>query len=78
MLGGGVENINKKFWDELIAYFPLIRHGPHRKQCAQQFLYCCMCSRCRNNVFTELLHSNNTRIHVQTHRLMGGIYEVCR
>jgi hypothetical protein len=22
--------INKKFWEELIAYFPLIRHGPHR------------------------------------------------
>jgi hypothetical protein len=24
--------INNKFWEELIAYFPLIRHGPHRKQ----------------------------------------------
>jgi hypothetical protein len=22
---------HKKFWEELIAYFPLIRHGPHRK-----------------------------------------------
>jgi hypothetical protein len=22
--------INKKFWEELIAYFPLIRHGPQR------------------------------------------------
>jgi hypothetical protein len=22
----------KKFWEELIAYFPLIRHGPHKKQ----------------------------------------------
>jgi hypothetical protein len=22
---------SKKFWEELIAYFPLIRHGPHRK-----------------------------------------------
>jgi hypothetical protein len=21
----------KKFWEELIAYFPLIRHVPHRK-----------------------------------------------
>jgi hypothetical protein len=21
----------KKFWEELIAYFPLIRHGPQRK-----------------------------------------------
>jgi hypothetical protein len=23
---------NKKFWEELIAYFPLIRHGLHRKR----------------------------------------------
>jgi hypothetical protein len=23
---------NKKFWEEIIAYFPLIRHGPHRKR----------------------------------------------
>jgi hypothetical protein len=23
--------INKKFWEELIAYFPVIQHGPHRK-----------------------------------------------
>jgi hypothetical protein len=23
---------NQKFWEELIAYFPLIRHGPHRKR----------------------------------------------
>jgi hypothetical protein len=22
---------DKKFWEELIAYFPLIQHGPHRK-----------------------------------------------
>jgi hypothetical protein len=24
--------INKKFWEELIAYFALIRQGPHRKK----------------------------------------------
>jgi hypothetical protein len=24
--------INKKFWEEVIAYFTLIRHGPHRKR----------------------------------------------
>jgi hypothetical protein len=23
---------NEKFWEELVAYFPLIRHGPHRKR----------------------------------------------
>jgi hypothetical protein len=22
-------NYNEKFWDELISYYPLIRHGPH-------------------------------------------------
>jgi hypothetical protein len=25
------EKSNKKFWEELIAYFPLIRHGLHIK-----------------------------------------------
>jgi hypothetical protein len=32
--GGGnvqVPYLNKKFWEELIAYFPLIRQGPHKK-----------------------------------------------
>jgi hypothetical protein len=33
----------KKFWEELIAYYPLIRHGPHRKRHIQQFFYCCEC-----------------------------------
>jgi hypothetical protein len=28
---------NEKFWEELIAYFPLIRHGSHRKRRLQQF-----------------------------------------
>jgi hypothetical protein len=27
---------NKKFWEQLIAYFPLILHGPHRKRRLQQ------------------------------------------
>jgi hypothetical protein len=35
---------NKKFWEELIACFPLIRHGTHRKPRIQQFVYCCVCS----------------------------------
>jgi hypothetical protein len=26
------ERKGKKFWEELTAYFPLIRHGPHIKQ----------------------------------------------
>jgi hypothetical protein len=28
---------NIKFWEELIAYFPFIRHGLHRKRLVQQF-----------------------------------------
>jgi hypothetical protein len=27
-----LQEINKKFWEELIAYFPFIRHKPHRKR----------------------------------------------
>jgi hypothetical protein len=106
------------FWEELIAYSPFIRHGPHRKRrlqqifvaagtcllshClamiggyterptlsalkrhgqhrerrVQQFVYCCVCIRCRGKVFTEPLPTNDRRIHIQTHRLMGGIYEI--
>jgi hypothetical protein len=29
--------LNEKFWEELV-YFPLTRHGLHRKRCIQQFL----------------------------------------
>jgi hypothetical protein len=35
---GALYKINKKFWEELIAYFPLIRHGQHRKRRLQQFV----------------------------------------
>jgi hypothetical protein len=64
-------NDNKKFWEELIAYFPLLRRGPHRKRRVQQFFYCCLCIRCRGNFFTEPLSSNDRGIHIQTQRLMG-------
>jgi hypothetical protein len=37
-------SINKKFWDKLIAYFPLIRSWLHRKRRLQQFFYCCVYS----------------------------------
>jgi hypothetical protein len=68
----------KKFWEELFACFPLIRLGPRRKRRIQQFFYCFLCIRCRGNVFTEPLPSNDVGIHVQTHKLMGGIYEIRR
>jgi hypothetical protein len=32
----GMWDINKKFWEELIAYFPLIRYRPHRKRRLRQ------------------------------------------
>jgi hypothetical protein len=59
--------LNKKFWEELIAYFPLIR--------VQQF-YCCVCIRCRHNIFAEPLLSKDTGLHID--RLIGEIYEVRR
>jgi hypothetical protein len=48
-------------------------HGPRRKRCSQQFFYYCEC-----NVLIWPLHSNDSGIHVQTHRLMEGIHEVRR
>jgi hypothetical protein len=30
---------------------------------------------CHTNILTKPLHSNDKRIHIQTHRLMGRIYE---
>jgi hypothetical protein len=32
-----LDTLNKKFWEELITCFPLIRQGPHRKRSLQQF-----------------------------------------
>jgi hypothetical protein len=45
----------------------LIRHGPHRKRWAQQFLVSYI--RCRGNGYTDALPS----IHIQTHRLRGFV-----
>jgi hypothetical protein len=53
--------VNKKFWEELIAYVLLKRHGPRRKRSIQQFFYCCVCIHCSGNVFTEQLPSNERR-----------------
>jgi hypothetical protein len=51
--------VNKKFWEELVAYFPLIRPEPQRKRRVQQFLYSCVCIRFRGNIFTQPLPSND-------------------
>jgi hypothetical protein len=59
---------NKKVWEELIACFLLIRHGPHIKRCVQQSFYSCVWIRCRGNVFTEPLPSKDRRdTHIDTH-----------
>jgi hypothetical protein len=55
----------KKFWEELIAYFLLIRHGPHIKQHVQEF-FCRICIRCRGNVFTEPSPSNDRGMYIHT------------
>jgi hypothetical protein len=36
----------QELWDEPVAYFPLIRHGPHIKPHVQKFFYFCVCIRC--------------------------------
>jgi hypothetical protein len=42
---------NNKFWEELITYYPLTRHGLHTKWIFQQLFYCCVCIRWRCNNF---------------------------
>jgi hypothetical protein len=56
---------NRKFWEELIAYSPLTQRGQHRKRRVQKLYCCCVCIRCRGNVFTETLPSNDRGTHVQ-------------
>jgi hypothetical protein len=50
----------KKFWRKIIAYFSLLRNGPHRKTMRQTIIFCC------GNVFTGPLPSNNRAIHRPT------------
>jgi hypothetical protein len=47
------------FWEELIAYFPLIRRVSIENDVSNNS-YCCMSIRCKGNVFTEPLTSNKT------------------
>jgi ABC-type histidine transport system ATPase subunit len=49
---------------ERITYFPLILQGPHKKQRVKQFFYCCLCIRCRGNMFDEPLSSHDREIHI--------------
>jgi hypothetical protein len=46
-----VHKIKKKFWEELIAYFPLIRRGPNTKWRLQQFFHCYLYSLPQKRVY---------------------------
>jgi hypothetical protein len=35
----------QEFWEELIAYFPLIRHESHRRRRVQELFSSCVCIR---------------------------------
>jgi hypothetical protein len=65
----------KNFLGRTNCLLSLTRHEPHIKRQVEEFFYCCVCIRCRINVFAEPLHSNDRRIHTYTHILIGGIYE---
>jgi hypothetical protein len=68
----------KKFWEELISYFPLIRHGLRIKRHVQQLSYCCEFILCRGNGSTEPFPSNDRGIYIQTHRVMGGMVQILK
>jgi hypothetical protein len=54
-------NINKKFWEELIAYFLLTPHGLHRKRLLQQFFLA-------PGTSLKTCHPRTIRGNTQTHR----------
>jgi hypothetical protein len=84
----------KKFWEELISYFPSYETG-HIENDASNNSSIVVCIRYRGNVslpssnreifteplpsndkeiFTEPLPSNDRGLHIQTLRLVGGIF----
>jgi hypothetical protein len=50
--------LNKKFWEKLIAYFPLYDTDRIENDSAK-CLYSCVCICCCGNVFNEPLPSND-------------------
>lgn len=68
-------NFNEQWYkefQELITYFSLIRHRPHTKDLLQQ-LYVATGTSLRS-----LSLATKGGMHIQTHRSMGGIYELRR
>jgi hypothetical protein len=75
----------KKFWEELPNFLSLhiqcfIRHRPHKKHRVQQLFYCCVCIRCRGNVFIEPLPSNGRLLwlHNSGFQALGGGTQTAR
>jgi hypothetical protein len=68
---------NKKLWEELIAYFPLVPHRPHSKRSVQNSS-AAACVVVAGVMTTVPLPSNNKGICIRTPTLMGRISEVCR
>jgi hypothetical protein len=74
--GGGVRRRLHTGQEELIAYVPLIRHGPHRKRRFQQFsIVACVFVAAVKFLLSRCLVT--LRWYIYRYRLMGGIYEVC-
>jgi hypothetical protein len=70
MSDAGIDELYYKFWEELIAYFLLIQHGRHRKQCSQ------ICSIVSCAFVTAVLKRRCLATrgrYTSRQRLMGGI-----
>jgi arginine/ornithine N-succinyltransferase beta subunit len=67
----GYHHPNKKFWEELIAYFPSY-DTDHTQNDAPMFTHCCdkvfIKLLLNNEIFTELLPSNKRGIQGYMHR----------
>jgi hypothetical protein len=74
VLHRGRSEPNKKFWEELITYFPLYDTDRIENEAFNNSIVACI--RCRGNVFIELWPSKD--MDTYTYRLMGGIYEARR
>jgi hypothetical protein len=72
-------SLNKKFWEELIAYFPLIRHGPHtKKDFSYNSFVACIFVAAVAFLLIRCLATIEGYIHIYIDRVMGGIYEIRR
>jgi hypothetical protein len=57
---------NKKFWKELLAYFPLIRQGMHTKLLKLQFFYCFCVFVASVTIFKEPSPTKDMEKQIQT------------